>query len=493
MATNSIKNTIDNRLPFLTWKELYKADLNLEVPFQLQLDNGNILFCDTILRLIPKKRMVVSGRYNNQDIVAKLFYQSHKANEQIQQEIKGNEALISSGTNTPKILHHGRAQDKKIKVIIFERILNARSFDEIWQNKVSLAKTVPILNMLTLELAAQHVSGLMQHDLHFKNFLVSGKKLFTIDTGNFDFFGAPLPKKKTLNQLALFFAQMGMVPQELIEKLFNSYTKSRGWLIKSYDKEYLNKQIKKYNKIRRKSYNKKLMRSSSAFRKINLFSSVKIYDRSYFSPEFKQLLDAPEKIFTQPDVLFLKKGRSSTVIQFSLNGKEFVMKRFNIKNKWHWLRRALRSTRAANSWRLGHLLRMFGVPVAKPIAFIEARILGLRGKSYLLMENIEGNECGVYFSQTTDVNEKSKTAEAIVQLIYNLAALRITHGDLKKTNILIKNNNPVLIDLDGMIEHHTNYSSNKSLKQEVDRFMRNWEKGSPTYQMFARMLPYEVA
>ena len=79
-------------------------------------------------------------------------------------------------------------------------------------------------------------------------------------------------------------------------------------------------------------------------------------------------------------------------------------------------------------------------------------------------------------------------AESVINLLANLTELNITHGDLKMTNILIANERPVLIDLDGMKEHHFGFLLHLSLKKEIARFMRNWENQPPVYQLFAALL-----
>ena len=67
------------------------------------------------------------------------------------------------------------------------------------------------------------------------------------------------------------------------------------------------------------------------------------------------------------------------------------------------------------------------------------------GYHYFVMEYVSGKQADNFFAE----NIKTVTA-----LLKNLAKLGITHGDLKITNILSDSHNqPLLIDLDGAIEH----------------------------------------
>jgi tRNA A-37 threonylcarbamoyl transferase component Bud32 len=165
-----------------------------------------------------------------------------------------------------------------------------------------------------------------------------------------------------------------------------------------------------------------------------------------------------------------------------------VVKRYNIKNTWHWLRRSLRVTRAAQSWRLSNLLRLFGVPTAKPVAFIEKRVLGLRNKSYFIMEYVNGEHMGEYFAKyKEDDAHFEKIAMRVVTLLNNLTKLRVSHGDLKVTNILIENDRPVIIDLDGMSEHASQAKASKAFKKDFKRFMKNWDRRPSVKALFERL------
>jgi hypothetical protein len=101
--------------------------------------------------------------------------------------------------------------------------------------------------------------------------------------------------------------------------------------------------------------------------------------RDHAGVEFHQFMQQPETVFARADAIMLKNGRSSTVIRVNLDGLELVVKRYNMKNIWHRLRRALRHTRAHQSWRLAQKLNLFYVNTAKPVAYLEANVLGMRG------------------------------------------------------------------------------------------------------------------
>src|SRR5205085_4110489 len=116
---------------------------------------------------------------------------------------------------------------------------------------------------------------------------------------------------------------------------------------------------------------KKIFRDCTDFACFRDRRTKGMYDRKYAGPQLMAFLSSPESIFDSPHAIVLKAGRSSTVIKVTLDNRELVIKRHNLKNFWHWSRRMLRSTRAFHSWRLAQKLRLFGVTTARPVTFIE--------------------------------------------------------------------------------------------------------------------------
>lgn len=470
----------------IKFKELRELTLGCSAPFQLNLDNSkHPLICENILRILPKKRLVVCGTWNNQSIVAKIFFE--KAKTHILKETKGVRALIESGIDTPKILFSGSSFKNNIQILIFERIFQADDFQNSWETK---SKDLPeIMDRLTTELATQHVLGILQHDLHFKNFLINENKIFTIDAADIEKRLIPIGKKESLINLALFFSQLGAGSEKLQQQLFAIYAKARGWLIKQSDVLFLEQTVKKWNRTRWKDYNKKIKRTCSAFIRHETFAKTFMVERDYYSVNFKEFLKDPEKYFNDPNVKILKAGNSSTVIEIKVDDRLLVIKRYNIKSFMHGLRRWLRQTRAERSWQFAHLLRLFSIPTAKPVAYIENHYFGWNTKSYFIMEKIPGDHAGVFFE---DYNEQASSyfemAEKIILLFENLKSIGVTHGDLKMTNILIHNNMPWLIDLDGMRKHVTHKSLKHTFNSEMARFIRNWENSFKLKQLFLGLL-----
>ncbi len=490
---NCIESIRKDSVQEITWKKLLRANRTIEGPFQINVaELSSPVVCEHVLRVLPGKRLVVMGTWEDKPVVAKIFYEPGRAKKHYKKELSGNEDLVHHRIPTPTVLAHGTAFKKRAYVILFEQILEAKSLGDIWEQKCHPQELLSLMQAFTIELATHHVMGIMQNDLHLKNFLVQGNRILTLDGGSISVSDEPLDKKASLDNLALFFAQLGVGTEKLQDELFQLYAKSRGWLVKPADIQFLQQSLKNWLNTRWRRYETKIARSSSAFGRIVSPQTLTMYDRKYKTPALYKLLANPEAVMQLPETRMLKAGRSSTVVEFALDDKIFVMKRYNIKNTWHRLRRCLISTRAANSWRLAHLLLLFGIPTAKPVAFIEKRFFGLRGKSYFIMEKVPGENLIDFFANysSDDPHEPHyvKVAVRVATLLKNLAKLLLSHGDLKATNILVQDERPVLIDLDGMIEHHSQGEMRRAYRREIRRFMRNWENQPSAQCLFEKLL-----
>ena len=186
----------------------------------------------------------------------------------------------------------------------------------------------------------------------------------------------------------------------------------------------------------------------------------------------------------------LKNGNTCTVALAEIDNKKIVIKRYNIKNFWHGVSRAFRQSRAVVSWANAHRLKLLNIATAKPVALIEHRKYGLKGKTYFLAEYIDAPDVAQYFAQTQNKTQyKKQRAEAIkniVTLFYKLHLLQVSHGDMKATNIKMQGAQPVLIDLDSMQQHQWHYFAQKAHVRDLKRFMQNWQNDNALYNAFVK-------
>jgi tRNA A-37 threonylcarbamoyl transferase component Bud32 len=174
----------------------------------------------------------------------------------------------------------------------------------------------------------------------------------------------------------------------------------------------------------------------------------------------------------------------------SQHSASVMIKRYNIKSGFHAAGRSIRTTRAAISWANAHRLMQLGVKAHLPVALFELRsFFGLcASKSYFLMQYIDAPDVATYFAQTQDKVSRANTIHKLTLLFFRLYLMKISHGDLKSTNIKIVNHAPVLIDLDSMKQHQYRWFAKRRHARDLCRFMRNWQDDAQLYQAFKNAL-----
>jgi len=472
----TISNPVHPQGKQFFWKDLQEIDFTFQAPFFVALTDKQFFNAEQIVRLIPKKRMVVFGTWLGKPAVAKLFFEAQHAKRHADKEVQGIKCLQENKIPTPELYYQGVSEDRRLHILIFERLLGAQSLEEKGRIHPNIEDWFPLLQEAIIELATQHALGVLQHDLHLKNFLIRENMIYTLDGAEIEFFHHPLPKKQSLESLALFLSQLGVGIESYQKKLFLDYANARGWLIKTEDLTTLFLIIKQITDKRWQKFAKKIFRNSSHFCRIKNGSLRGMYNRDYAKPELLHFLRKPESAFTHASATLLKDGRSSTVLKVVFDEQTFVIKRYNIKTVSHFLRRCLRTTRAASCWRLAQKFYLFWIPTAKPVAYLERKYLGLSGKSYYVMEYVQSEYASEYFKRYHHQKDKIyRMIQNIANLFKKISRLSIIHGDLKISNILLDENEQLLlIDLDGSLEYLSLPRLEKAWRKEIRRFLENF-------------------
>jgi tRNA A-37 threonylcarbamoyl transferase component Bud32 len=360
--------------------------------------------------------------------------------------------LQKHGLSSPAPLFYGRTEGGQWAVVV-EKIANMSTVLDVLGETTDEAKKLRLLALVCKELAKQHNKGVLQKDLHLGNFLLGDDKVFAIDLGQMRFFSRQIGRKESISQLASLMGYLSVGDTKSIAELCEAYAQGRGWCFGRSDEALLQKQLSAHRKKGVNKGLKKCLRTSKRHLRIKSRRYVAVFERCFcrgaeplgFIEQIDALMDGGR---------ILKDGNTCYVSGITWNGREVVVKRYNHKGFIHSLRHTIKRTRARRGWLNGHRLGMLNIATPKPLAYIERRRGLLIWESYLITEYVEGQKLYDFLrdSNVTE-EERLKVTEQIKELLERLGKHRITHGDLKHSNILITDTGPVLIDLDAIKFH----------------------------------------
>lgn len=455
---------------------------------RITLEDGSILSCLDTVRRIPGRRIVCRGRWNELDVYAKIFL-GNKAARYADRDRRGVEALTAVGIQTPALLYAGKIAGSA-EVLIFSAINDGVNADQAWSNLALHSKERRSLaEALVVEVARHHKAGLLQIDLYFKNFLLQGKFIYTLDGDAI----RPLPwwnaTNSALNNLALLLSKLDVLDlQEWLPDLLAAYARERG--SSTPDTAAMRKKIAAIrSRVTAKYADKKVFRECS---EISVLCNKRLYravSRANATETMDGILANADALLQENSSRKLKSGNTCTVALTEINGRKMVIKRYNIKGFWHGVSRALRRSRAAISWANAFRLHVYDIATPAPVALVERRYGFIRRQAYLVTDYVDAPDIDAYFADSTiDPARKSAVAQQLAHLLYKLKLLGIAHGDFKATNVKVLEDQPLLIDLDSMREYRCRRLFERRHVRDLRRLLQNWRHDVETRGLLRQAL-----
>ena len=449
-----------------------------EFPFPLTIrpassnSQPQTIMCVGLLRRLDKKRKVFDAMWGQKPVVAKLFTAPIKAKYHMKREWRGLKLLQERGLNSPTPLFYGKTKQHDWAVVT-EKIDKALTVREVWDKIADRDKKRELLCRIGRELAKQHSKGVLQKDLHLGNFLLQKEKLFALDPAQMRFVAGEVDKKQAISQLALLTSIVPDEDTDTVVSVCEEYARVRSWKFTQSDMVMFWKKLAGHKKTGIKKALKKCLRTNKRHQRIKEGSFRGVTARDFFEKaDFRKFVENVDELTQKGQIL--KNGNTCFVSRINFVGKDVVVKRYNHKGIIHSIRHTIKRSRAHRCWLHAHRLEMLNIATPRPLAYIEQCKGGLVWKSYLVTEYIEGQKLYDFLRNSgATKQQRSKVTGQVKELLDKIGKHRITHGDLKHTNILITDNGPVLTDLDGMKVHKWNCTCRvrqaKDLKSFVNR------------------------
>ena len=457
-----------------------------ELPFRIALGDGRELTMRRLLRVLPGKRLVGEAEFDGRRVLAKLFI-GRRGGKRWQQERAGLDALARAGVATPAVVA-ATTIDGGAYALLTTFLDPVESLAEAWARVAGRTTDEgEALSLLTPLLAAfgrLHAAGLVHEDPHLGNFLHHAGRLWVVDGDAVRQVSAhrPLPAARARANLAMLLAQLPPVWDALLGDLLPAYAAAAG--ADCAEIAGLGEEIARFRAWRLRDYLAKTVRDCT------LFAVERSATR--FRAVLRQEAAALAALLASPDAAvdggeLLKNGATCTVARVLVDRRELVIKRYNLKSLRHALGRLWRPSRAWHSWREGQRLQFLGIPTPAPLALIEERAGPLRRRAWLICEHCPGPNLLTHLS--SDCAPPPDEARAILDLFESLYQQRISHGDLKATNLLWHGGRVLLIDLDAVVQHRSAAAHARAWRRDRARLLRNWSSASALHRWLDDRLP----
>jgi tRNA A-37 threonylcarbamoyl transferase component Bud32 len=474
--------------PMRSTAELIAAGREITTPFRLALRIGSTNYggrheaasaplavpCERVLRVLPGRRLVAKAWLGDTPMLLKL-YLGRGAARYAARDARGSRLLIRAGVQAPRLREVGTTADRAGRVLLYDFLEDSRPLDD--RDVTGVAGAVKAL-------ASLHALGNRHVDPHPGNFLLAGadEDLWLVDADGVrpgplaPWSTRALGRRASLRNLAALCAARSIACDAELGTLIRAYAEARGWPLETIPAldAALARATRRARRYRLARYARKAVRPSGEFNVERNAHEARLCVR--------EVADAMAGFFADPEATvrrgtLLKDGNSATVVRAGIAGRNWIVKRYNVKDAWQRLRRSLRPLpRYRNAWLRGQQLHLAGVPSARPVALLERRTGWQRDVAYLVME--DAGDCDLLRATGLQPPDDALVA-SVVELFRALDALGLAHGDTKATNFLVRGERVALIDLDAMrVTRHDG-------ARDRERFLANWRDRPAVRQRFA--------
>ena len=456
--------------------------------FDVPLKGTPTLHCLEVVRRIAGRRLVCRGVWQGQAVFAKLFI-GNRAQRYAERDARGAKALISHQLLAPELLHEGNIAGQSGVALIYAYVAESQNAEAVWQDADTQQRNL-LADALMRTVARHHAAGLVQTDLYPRNFLCTDAGIYTLDGDGIRIHRHPIPQRPAMTNLALLLSKFDVLDDVRIPELLRIYTEERGWSQSALPSDALHSQVQALRRtLAQKNVYRKVLRDCSEVRVEKRFNRFLAVVRNQQDDDLQQVIEATDAFLDAPDCQRLKNGNTCTVGLVQAGKRQIVIKRYNIKNFWHGLNRALRKTRASISWSNAHLLRAFEIATPAPLALIERRWGPFRRQGYFLTDYVAGPDITEVFADSGLPDaRKQEIAADVAALLHKLYLLKIEHGDMKATNLKLVDGKPLLLDLDAMKQHGCELWFRRRHARDLRRFLKNWHNAPDILRMLKSAL-----
>lgn len=205
------------------------------------------------------------------------------------------------------------------------------------------------------------------------------------------------------------------------------------------------------------------------------------------SNDLLKLCEQPDLVFST-DQIILKSDNTTTLRRLTIDIGEIVVKRYNTKNLWHLIRRNFQTSRAENCYRQAVNFNSKGIKTPESLAVIKRTFGPVSGQSWYISRYIPSVTLLEFLSTLNWKEPFQSIAGKVIELFQSLINYDLSHGDMKATNLLIREGELFVVDLDAARKHRISSMHKLALQKDKTRFLKNWDSIPELREAFAHRI-----
>jgi tRNA A-37 threonylcarbamoyl transferase component Bud32 len=431
-------------------RQLLAASEVPSAPLTVELETVS-LPVDRVLRYLPGRRLVGLGQWHGRPVVFKCFAPEPRALREYRHEYACLQGLGERGIAAPGCVEAWREEAGAVLVL---DALDGETAAEALTRAVDARARHGLLTELFDWLLEVLRRGCRQTDIHLDNFLRVDGHWHMLDAGACRLRPRVRPGRQR-RDLARLVAQFPPEDDAALAPLL----RARGFSESGFFRALYRERITRYRRMLAKTE-----RDCTEFARLRLSGAEGMVARRQRDALLERMNGDPDQLLHDAEPL--KQGNSATVVLRPEAG--WVVKRYNVKSRLHGFKRRWKRSRARTSWRAGHYLRWLGIDTPAPVACIEERG---GGRAWLVAEQANGELLDRRVEREPLADEQIAAFERLLRLMYRF---RVSHGDMKASNFLVRGEQLILIDLDAVRFHRSGLRARRALRRDLRRLLRNW-------------------
>ena len=184
-------------------------------------------------------------------------------------------------------------------------------------------------------------------------------------------------------------------------------------------------------------------KDSSEYLRGNEDSLRWIAKKKYLSKGLQEIILGISAYMEKGEIIKDEDGHK--IIRLTLNEEIFVIKKYQIKGSWHYLRKLFSQTRALTAWKASHWFNAAGIKTFNIVAVLERYDSLTTTESYLISLNLPGERL-----DEVDLNKRKEylIENRLSSFFKRLKWIGFNHGDVKSSNFFLFNQELFVFDLD---------------------------------------------